>query len=65
MPNDDEQSLTAALLRLTVQRDALVALVELTPNSHSERVREILAQVDAAIDDVTAALERWAVDWTW
>jgi hypothetical protein len=54
----DEHFLTATLVRLTAQRDALVSLLELTPGSHRQQVRQILEQVQVAIDEVTAALER-------
>jgi hypothetical protein len=55
----DEQSLTATLLRLTAERDALASLLEATPDSHKERVRQILADIQFAIDEVTVALEPW------
>jgi hypothetical protein len=46
------------LVQLTSKRDAL-ALLELTRESHKERVRGRLVQVFLAIEDVTSALERW------
>jgi hypothetical protein len=59
MPPADEHSLTEILLRLTAERDALEALLLLTPDSHKPHVRQILADVEVALHEVTLALERW------
>jgi hypothetical protein len=55
----EELSLLDMLVRLTSERDALEALLELTPESHNRQVRAILVQLQRAMDDVTSALVRW------
>jgi hypothetical protein len=52
-------SLLQILVRLTKERDTLESLLELTPDSHQDQVRAILAQVSLAIDDVTRAMVQW------
>jgi hypothetical protein len=54
-----EFSLLQILVRLTKERDTLESLLELTPASHQDQVRAILAQVSLAIDDVTRAMVQW------
>jgi hypothetical protein len=52
-------NLVQMLVTLTNERDALEALLEITPASHQAEVRRILREVLLAIDDVTGALSRW------
>jgi hypothetical protein len=54
-----EFSLLQILVRLTKERETLESLLELTPDSHQDQVRAILAQVSLAIDDVTRAMVQW------
>jgi hypothetical protein len=55
----EEANLVTMLITLTKQRDAMEALLEITPESHQAEVRRILREVLLAIEDVTAALSRW------
>ena len=52
-------SLLEMLVALTRERDALEALLELTPDSHREQVRVVLMQVQLALSEVTSALVLW------
>jgi hypothetical protein len=59
MPED--ANLLEMLVTLTNQRDAMEALLQITPATHQAEVRRILHEVLQAIEDITRALSRWTV----
>jgi hypothetical protein len=54
-----EFSLLHTLVALTKERDALEALLQITPESHQEQVARVLKAVTDAIEAVSEALARW------